>query len=239
MDDGCSGKGNDQLQDDDDDCYIVEVEGGVGDDDYGHDEGLECNDDVCGHHDDDDLGCDEDVDDGEFEGLDSDGVDDDGGDNKGLDDDGGGHDILDDDGGDHEGLDDNGRDHASVDDQGGDNEGVDDQGVDNKGVQEGSGDGVGVQGGVGVSVQGGGGDADLSDYEPINDYDSPRFWDNTRGEFDFDFSRPRFRVGMEFFIVKKFRQALRHYCVVEGIEIKRKKNEKSRFVGVCSANDYV
>nr|DAD37138.1 TPA_asm: hypothetical protein HUJ06_007779 [Nelumbo nucifera] len=36
-----------------------------------------------------------------------------------------------------------------------------------------------------------GGCADLSSYEPISEYDSPRYWGNTR---DFDFSNPRFRV---------------------------------------------
>nr|DAD37137.1 TPA_asm: hypothetical protein HUJ06_007778 [Nelumbo nucifera] len=43
MNDGCSGKGKDQLQDDDDDdvdCYVVDVEGGVANDGHDHDEGI-------------------------------------------------------------------------------------------------------------------------------------------------------------------------------------------------------
>nr|DAD45911.1 TPA_asm: hypothetical protein HUJ06_004141 [Nelumbo nucifera] len=59
IDDGCSGKGKEQLQDGDDiDCYVVDDEGGVVDDIHGNDEGLD------GHHD---------VDDEEFEGLYDDG----------------------------------------------------------------------------------------------------------------------------------------------------------------------
>nr|DAD21483.1 TPA_asm: hypothetical protein HUJ06_022946 [Nelumbo nucifera] len=156
---------------------------GVADDSHGHDEGMECDDDVYDHHG---------VDDGEFEDLYDDGED------------------YEDDVGDHEGSDDDGGDHDNVDHVGGD-----DQGVDKMGVQD-------------------GGDANLFDYEPISEYDSPRDRGNTR---DFDFSNPRFRVGMVFAIVKEFRQALRQYCVVEDIEIKRKKNEKSRFTRVCSTVD--
>ncbi|XP_010248473.1 PREDICTED: uncharacterized protein LOC104591381 [Nelumbo nucifera] len=183
MDDGCSGKGKEQMQDDDDDvdCYVVDDD----DDD----------DDVAGHSHGNDEGLDDhhDVDDGEFKGLydDCDAY---------WEDDG--EDYSDEDGGDQESSD--GGDHEGSDEDDG-NEGVHD-----------------------------GGSADLFDYEPTSDYDSPRERGNT---LEFDFSIPRFRVGMEFTNVKEFRQTLRQYCVVEGIEIKRKKNEKCRFIGVCVVVD--
>nr|DAD38856.1 TPA_asm: hypothetical protein HUJ06_013178 [Nelumbo nucifera] len=196
MDDGCNGKGKEQMQDDDDDvdCYVVDDDNDdVVGHSHGNDEGLD------GHHD---------VDDGEFEGLYDDG-------DAYWDDDGEGYsydvgeDYSDDDGGE----DDDDGDQESSD--GGDHEGLDED-DGNEGVHDGGG-------------------ADLSDYEPTSEYDSPRERGNT---LEFDFSKPRFQVGMEFTNVKEFRQALRHYGVVEGIEIKRKKNEKGRFIEVCAAVDY-
>nr|DAD47473.1 TPA_asm: hypothetical protein HUJ06_017410 [Nelumbo nucifera] len=39
---------------------------------------------------------------------------------------------------------------------------------------------------------------------------------------------------MEYANVKEFRHYFRQYCVVEGIEITRKKNEKNRFTTICA-----
>nr|DAD22321.1 TPA_asm: hypothetical protein HUJ06_023784 [Nelumbo nucifera] len=107
MDDGCNGKGKEQMQDDDDDDVDYYVIDDVADHSHGNDEGLD------GHHD---------IDDGEFEGLYDDGEDysyDDGKDY--LDDDGG----EDDDDGDQESSD--GGDHEGPDEDDG-NEGVHDGG---------------------------------------------------------------------------------------------------------------
>nr|DAD20685.1 TPA_asm: hypothetical protein HUJ06_022148 [Nelumbo nucifera] len=68
---------------------------------------------------------------------------------------------------------------------------------------------------------------DLSDYDPISDYDSPGGRGLKKGEHDFDFSKPRFRVRNGISIVKEFRQALRHYYVVKDIKIKKKGKMKS------------
>nr|DAD21328.1 TPA_asm: hypothetical protein HUJ06_022791 [Nelumbo nucifera] len=97
----------------------------------------------------------------------------------------------------------------------------DGEGVQGVGVQcDTSMDGEGNRGGNGVTTN-------LSDYGPASEYDSlcdnkssfRRGKDRTQGLHEFDFSNPKFLVGMAFANVKEFREILRHYYVVEGIGI--------------------
>nr|DAD46456.1 TPA_asm: hypothetical protein HUJ06_016393 [Nelumbo nucifera] len=84
----------------------------------------------------------------------------------------------------------------------------------------GSGAGVPSIGHDGVGVSSAKDIIDLSDYEPLSDngnLESGGYGLRMGNPPEFDFYKPKFLVGMEFATINEFREALRHYCVVEGV----------------------